>query len=136
MRSSISLLVVAQLAQAHYNFPSMIYNGVTTTAWAAVRQWTNYYAYTPVTDVTSEAIRCNVDAAFAPDTLSVTAGSPLGFTVGPDIYHPGPLLAYMAKVPSGSTAANWDGSGAVWFKVFEDKPVYSTQALTWPSDGA
>lgn len=66
--------------------------------------------------------------------MSVAAGSTVAFTASPDIYHPGPLMAYMAKVPSGKTAANWDGSGSVWFKVFEAGPNYGS-SLTWPSDG-
>lgn len=33
--------------------------------------------------------------------------------------HKGPILVYAAKVPSGQTAATWDGSGAVWFKLYE-----------------
>jgi hypothetical protein len=137
MKFFTSLLALASLTQGHYNFPSMIYSGVTTTTWADVRQWTGYYTYNPVTDVSSLDIRCNVNGTttFAASTLSVAAGNTLGWVVSPDIYHPGPLLAYMAKVPSGKTAANWDGSGAVWFKIYQDKPVYSTSTLTWPSNG-
>jgi hypothetical protein len=132
-----SLLALASLAQAHYNFPSMIYGGVTTTAWADVRQWTDYYTYNPVTSVSTVDIRCNVNGstAFAASTLSVAAGNTLGWVVSPDIYHPGPLLAYMAKVPSGHTAANWDGSGTVWFKIYQDEPIFGAQTLTWPSNG-
>jgi hypothetical protein len=44
-------------------------------------------------------------------------------------------MAYMAKVPSGKTAANWDGSGTAWFKIYEDGPIFGTQTLTWPSNG-
>lgn len=138
MKSTTALLALAGAASAHYNFPSMISGGTTTAAWAAVRDWTGSYTYNPVTDVSSLDIRCNVDGstAFSPDILSVAAGSQLGFTASPDIYHPGPLLAYMAKVPSGSTAANWDGSGAVWFKIYEDAPTgLGGQALVWPSNG-
>jgi len=89
-----------------------------------------------VVDVTSKDIRCNVkgDSIFAPGTLSVTAGSTVGFTSDPPIYHPGPLQAYMAKVPAGSTAATWDGSGSVWFKIFAQGPKLGGQALSWPSD--
>jgi hypothetical protein len=132
-----SLLVLASLAQAHYYFASMIYGGTTTTTWADVRQWTGYYTYDPVTTVSTVDIRCNVDGSttFASSILSVAAGNTLGFTVSPDIYHPGPLLAYMAKVPSGYTAANWDGSGTVWFKIYQDEPVFGSQSLTWPSNG-
>ncbi|KAH8816063.1 glycoside hydrolase [Xylogone sp. PMI_703] len=136
MKFTLSLLALVAGAQAHYTFPALIYGGKTTTAWQYVRQWVGYYTYDPVTSVTSNDIRCNVSPAFASGTLSVTAGSTIGFTVDPDIYHPGPLLAYLAKVPSGSTAANWDGSGAHWFKIYQDQPGgLGTQALTWPSNG-
>lgn len=104
--------------------------------WQYVRQWTGYYTYNPVQSVTSDDIRCNVNgsAAFAPGTLSVAAGSTLGFSVEPDIYHPGPALVYLAKVPSGKTAANWDGSGAVWFKIYQLGPVLGGAQLVWPTD--
>ena len=125
------LLTFAVVAQAHYNFPSM--NG--GIAWSNVRQWTYYYAYTPVTNVTSLDIRCNANGTinFAGSILSVAAGSTLTWAANPDIYHPGPLLAYMAKVPAGKTAANWDGSGTVWFKIYEDHPTVGSSALIWPS---
>ena len=138
MRSATPLLALASVAHAHYNFPQMIYAGTTGTAWSNVRQWTGYYTYDPVTTVSTTDIRCNVNgsAAFAPSILSVAAGSTLGFTVNPDIYHPGPLMAYMAKVPSGKTAANWDGSGNVWFKIYEQGPIFGGSALVWPSNGS
>jgi hypothetical protein len=83
-------------------------------------------------------IRCGKDAstAFAPDILSVAAGSTLGFAVDPQIQHPGPGLAYLAKVPAGETAATWDGSGAVWFKVWEEGPTdLNTNGGDWPTSG-
>lgn len=61
-------------------------------------------------------MRCNVNAAYANETLTVKPGTDLGFQVHsnpPTIYHPGPLMAYMAKVPAGKTAENWDGDGKV-----------------------
>jgi hypothetical protein len=39
----------------------------------------------------------------------------------------------MAKVPEGKTIAGWDGSGAVWFKVYQDMPSISGGQMTWPS---
>ena len=68
----------------------------------------------------------------APATLSVTAGSTLGFKVDPNIYHAGPVLVYLARVPSGKTAANFDGAGAVWFKIYQQGPTFGSQ-LGWPS---
>lgn len=131
MRFLTPILTLAAVAHSHYNFPSM--NG--GTAWPNVRQWTDYYAYTPDTNVSSLDIRCNVNGtvAFAASILSVAAGSNLTWTASPDIYHPGPLMAYMAKVPTGKTAANWDGSGTVWFKIYEDHPTVGSSALIWPS---
>jgi len=138
MKVTAPLLALATAAHAHYNFPSTISGGATSAAWSNIRQWTGYYTFNPVTDVTSTAIRCNVDGDknFANSTLDIVAGSTLGFTANPDIYHPGPLLAYMAHVPAGQTAATWDGSGAVWFKIFEEGPKFGGQALTWPTDSA
>ncbi|MCJ1442877.1 MAG: hypothetical protein MMC23_003374 [Stictis urceolatum] len=136
---TLSLLSLLPAALAHYNLPAMLTStGAATTDWQYVRQWTDYYAYTPVQDVTSLDIRCNVAGTtnFAAGILDIPAGSTTGMTVAPDIYHPGPVLVYMAKVPAGKTAANWDGSGAVWFKVFQQGPIFGGQALTWPSNGA
>ncbi|PMD12062.1 lytic polysaccharide monooxygenase [Hyaloscypha hepaticicola] len=134
MRFLTPILTLAAVAHSHYNFPSM--NG--GTAWPNVRQWTDYYAFTPDTNVSSLDIRCNVNGAvaFAASILSVAAGSNLTWTASPDIYHPGPLMAYMAKVPTGKTAANWDGSGTVWFKIYEDHPTVGSSALIWPSMSA
>ena len=136
MKVSTPLLALASVAQAHYTFPALISGGTATTNWQYVRQWTGYYTYNPVQSVTSLDIRCNVagTTTFAPGILSVAAGSTLGFTVDPDIYHPGPALVYMAKVPAGKTAANWDGSGSVWFKIYQIGPVLGGQQLTWPTD--
>jgi hypothetical protein len=131
MKFLTPLLTLSTVAQAHYNFPSMNAG----TAWSNVRQWTGYYTFDPVTNVASEDIRCNVNGStsFAVSTLSVDAGSVLKWAANPDIYHPGPLLAYMAKVPPRKTAANWDGSRTIWFKVYEDHPTVRTSALIWPS---
>jgi hypothetical protein len=135
-----TLVALATSTFAHYNYPSMILNGVVTPQWDYVRQWTNYESYNPVVDVTLVDIRCNVNGSenFSPDILSVPAGSLLGFDVFPDttgIYHPGPLLAYMAKAPEGYTAANWDGSGSVWFKIFELGPTFSPGEMNWSELG-
>ncbi|KFY55231.1 hypothetical protein V497_07119 [Pseudogymnoascus sp. VKM F-4516 (FW-969)] len=134
---SIALLALAGAASAHYTFPALISGGTTTGAWEYVRDWTGSYTYNPVQDVSSLDIRCNVDGSTnTASTLDVTAGSKIGFSATPDIYHPGPVLAYLAKVPSGQTAATWDGSGSVWFKIYEDGPTGLGTQLAWPSDAA
>ncbi|KAL1612693.1 hypothetical protein SLS60_000922 [Paraconiothyrium brasiliense] len=87
--------------------------------------------------VTSNQIRCYELSPGAPaqGTYEVAAGSTLGFTAQSSISHPGTLQFYMAKVPSGQTASTWDGSGNVWFKIFEQGPTITAGGLTWPSQG-
>ncbi|MCJ1444110.1 MAG: hypothetical protein MMC23_004610 [Stictis urceolatum] len=131
---------LAPLAAAHYVFPALTSGAGSTPDWSYVRQWTGYYTNDPVTSVDSLDIRCNVDASSATvgantNTLSVAAGSTVGFTVKASITHPGPLQFYLAKVPSGQTAKTFDGSGNVWFKIFGQGPQFGS-SLTWPSSGA
>ncbi|KAI1333683.1 glycoside hydrolase family 61 protein [Xylariaceae sp. FL0016] len=118
-------------AAPHYTFPNL----AGTAAWSSVRQTANFQSNGPVTDVSSEAIRCYQRAGAAPDTTAIKAGGQITWTAAPNIYHPGALSAYMAKVPSGKTAADWDGSGEVWFKVYQDMPTTSGGQYTWPSNG-
>ncbi|KAL4916746.1 glycoside hydrolase [Aspergillus aurantiobrunneus] len=127
---------LALTASAHYVFPALISDGETTGAWQYVRQWTGEYANGPVESVEGVDIRCNKDGQNGNDTetLAVTAGQKIGFTVRTNIGHPGPLLAYMAKAPGA--AAEFDGSGDVWFKIYEDGPTVENDGLTWPTDGA
>ncbi|KAI1426677.1 glycoside hydrolase [Xylaria sp. FL1777] len=128
----LAFFVGAIQAAPHYTFPNL----VGTSSWSSVRQTANFQSNGPVTDVTSDAIRCYQRAAGgAPDITKVNAGGQITWQVAPSIYHPGALSAYMAKVPSGQTAATWDGSGAVWFKVFQDMPTASSGQYNWPSNG-
>ncbi|KAI9665721.1 MAG: hypothetical protein M1821_003655 [Bathelium mastoideum] len=150
---SFFLTALATVATAHYVFPSVIEDGVATPPWADVRQYTTYYTNNPVTDVTSVDIRCNVGGStISSNTTTVNAGDNIGFTVTPNIYRkipyicyllnlsltkstdPGPAQAYMAKAPSGTNIATWDGSGDVWFKIFGQGPSsFAASGLTWPS---
>lgn len=68
-------------------------------------------------------------------TASVAAGSSVSYTANPNVYHPGPMHFYMAKVPEGSSIDTFDGSGDVWFKIYQEQPNFGGQ-LTWPSNGA
>ena len=153
----LSALLLAATASAHYTFPALVAGGSATGQWEYVRKTTNYqstgplpparspspspiphtYIHTHPSQVTSNQIRCYElsPGTGAPSTYTVTAGSTLGFTAQTSISHPGTLQFYMAKVPSGKTAANWDGSGNVWFKIFEEGPSISSAGLTWPSNG-
>ncbi|KAH8684487.1 glycoside hydrolase, partial [Tricladium varicosporioides] len=143
--SVIAFLQILGLANAHYNFAKVIYNNVTYGHWQYVRKWYTTPQYVndgndlspiqapfgtgpniPRNQLFDNDMRCNVNAAYANETLKVKPGTKLGFEVfsnPPTIYHPGPLMAYMAKVPAGKTAQNWDGDGKVWFKIYEDFPT-------------
>ncbi|EJC98256.1 glycoside hydrolase [Fomitiporia mediterranea MF3/22] len=82
----------------------------------------------PVTDVTLIDLQCNGDSADgmvgtvpAPIYGTVEAGTSvaLNWTAWPDS-HVGPMITYMAAVPSGTDITEWlPGTAAVWFKVAE-----------------
>ncbi|CAJ2499730.1 Uu.00g025830.m01.CDS01 [Anthostomella pinea] len=104
MKVVASLLALAAAVQAHYTFPALVANGAASSDWEYVRKITNYQSNGPVTDLAPG----NEGAK----TISVAAGSTVGFKSSSTVSHPGVLQFYMAKVPSGQTAASWDGSGA------------------------
>ncbi|KAH9913794.1 glycoside hydrolase, partial [Epithele typhae] len=116
--------------------PDFIANGTTFGDWVYVRETENHYSNGPVTDVTSEAIRCyELDLGSIPGETSiatVSAGSTIGFKANDGFYHPGYFAAYMS---AASPAANSPsaGTGKTWFKIWEDAPVYKNGALTFPS---
>ncbi|KAI1352860.1 glycosyl hydrolase family 61-domain-containing protein [Xylaria sp. FL0043] len=132
--AALSLLGVAQ---AHYTFPGLIYNGVTEADWTFVRETTNHYSHGPVQDVTDSQIRCYelVPGSNGAGTKNVNAGDKVGFRVDPSIQHPGPMQFYMAKAPSGATAETFNGDGNVWFKIYEEHPTVTSTGLVWASSG-
>ncbi|KAL2256973.1 hypothetical protein VTK26DRAFT_828 [Humicola hyalothermophila] len=135
--STLALLAAAGV-NAHYTFPRISVNGQLSGEWESVRITSNHYSHGPVQDVNSEDMTCYQlePGTGAPKTVSVQAGGTVSFTVDTSIGHPGPLHFYMAKVPSGQTAATFDGKGAVWFKIYEDGPSgLGTDKITWPSEG-
>ncbi|KAK3899628.1 putative endo-beta-1,4-glucanase D [Staphylotrichum tortipilum] len=135
--TSVALLAAAG-AHAHYTFPKTNVGGTLSAEWETVRVTENFQSHGPVTDVTSSQMTCyqrDVGTGAA-KIVSATAGSSVAFTVDTSIGHPGPLHFYLAKVPSGQTAATFDGKGAVWFKIYEDGPAgLGTSSITWPSQG-
>lgn len=111
---------------------------MTSAEWETIRITENFQSHGPVQDVTSAAMTCyqrDVGTGAA-KIVPVQAGGTVSFTVDTSIGHPGPLHFYMAKVPSGKTAATFDGKGAVWFKIYQDGPAgLGTSSITWPSSG-
>jgi len=124
---------IVDVATAHYRFTSLIVNGTTTAEYEYVRVNTNYNS--PVTDVTSDDIRCNTGGLTSgPDTsvATVVAGSTVGFALDIPIFHPGPLAVYMSEVTSGFTVETYDGSGS-WFKISELSAIINSTAITFPA---
>ncbi|KAK4154250.1 glycoside hydrolase [Chaetomidium leptoderma] len=134
MKLSVAIAVLASaLAEAHYTFPSI----ANTADWQYVRTTTNYQSNGPVTDVNSDQIRCyeRNPGTGASGIYSVAAGSTLNYNAKSSVSHPGPMAFYIAKVPSGKTAATWDGSGQVWSKIYQEMPKLGG-SMTWSSNGA
>lgn len=65
--------------------------------------------------------------------MNVSAATVLTYDVKVDISHPGVLQAYMAKAPGA--VSDFDGSGNVWFKIYEDAPTITASGMSWPSEG-
>ncbi|EIN14512.1 hypothetical protein PUNSTDRAFT_80948 [Punctularia strigosozonata HHB-11173 SS5] len=128
--------VLASLASAHYTFPDFINSGAVAADWQFVRETANHYSNGPVTDVTSDAIRCyELDNTVAGNTQTVTvsAGDTVGFKANGAIYHPGYLSAYMTPA-SPAANSNEAGLGQTWFKIWEDPPVFTPgEGLVFPS---
>ncbi|KAL5115959.1 hypothetical protein ACEQ8H_006181 [Pleosporales sp. CAS-2024a] len=138
MKAAIfSLVAAASTASAHYTFPALFVGSNVTQAWEYVRKTTNYQSNGPVTDVTSDQIRCYElsPGTAAANTYTVNAGDSIGMTAMTSISHPGPLQFYMAKVPSGQTFSTFDGSGAVWFKTYSQGATFSSGQISFASSG-
>ncbi|KAF5382696.1 hypothetical protein D9615_003075 [Tricholomella constricta] len=130
------LVTAAHLATAHYTFPNLIINGVTSSDWQYVRMTENHYSQGPVTDVNSNAIRCyelDSTSATSAGIASVTAGSTVGFKASNIMGHPGYFSAYLTPASPAANSNN-AGLGKTWFKIWEWSPTWSTSAgLGFPS---
>jgi len=122
--AALGVAALVQSASAHYVWTTLIAGSTTTSS--SVRQPANN---SPVTSVTSSAVTCNSQAKASSTTL-VSAGSTVGFKLDNTVYHQGPAAIYLGKVPSGQTAATWDGSGANWFKIAEWGATFSPFQFT------
>ncbi|KAI6088328.1 glycoside hydrolase family 61 protein [Hypoxylon rubiginosum] len=132
MKNFASLAAAAALAangaSAHYIFQQLD----DFAPFEYVRQNTNYNS--PVTDLTSNDLRCNVGADGAStETTEVTAGSDFTFTLDTPVYHQGPISIYMSKAPGA--ASEYDGSGE-WFKIKDFAPDFSSGQAVWDMSGS
>ncbi|KAF2843110.1 carbohydrate-binding module family 1 protein [Patellaria atrata CBS 101060] len=120
----LALAAVAKLANAHATVFAVFINGVDqglgNSASGYIRSPPNN---SPLVDVTSPDMRCNVNNSPAAKTLKVKAGDEVTFEWHHntrdasddiiDISHLGPVMTYIA--PSSS-----NGAGNVWLKLAED----------------
>ncbi|PPQ84280.1 hypothetical protein CVT25_013218 [Psilocybe cyanescens] len=108
-------------------FPDLIANNTVTADWQFVRITANHYDNGPVTDVTSQAIRCyELDSTSATQAgiATVKAGSTVGFKADNTMGHPGYFSAYMTPaVPTANS--NSAGLGKTWFKIWEWLPRWT-----------
>ncbi|KAH7351030.1 putative endo-beta-1,4-glucanase D [Rhexocercosporidium sp. MPI-PUGE-AT-0058] len=105
------LALASQHASAHYIFQSVAIGGTKNAPYTYVRKNTN--GNSPVT---------GAETGSNTSTVSLAAGSTLAFSSDTAVYHNGPVSVYMAKAPT--TAAAFDGSGNVWFKILDIGPTF------------
>ncbi|OCL12953.1 lytic polysaccharide monooxygenase [Glonium stellatum] len=112
--------LLANVAHGHYIFEYLTANGVEGAAYQNIRKNTNYNS--PVTDLTSNDLRCNVggESSNGTTTVSIAAGSSVTFRADIAVYHQGPVSFYMTKVSDTTTA---DGS-TPWFKIKDIGPTF------------
>ncbi|CCT75380.1 related to cellulose binding protein CEL1 [Fusarium fujikuroi IMI 58289] len=131
MKIATSIAAVVALVQstsAHYIFQQLSVGSTKYPVFQYIRQNTNYNS--PVTDLDSNDLRCNVGTSGAnTQTVGVKAGDSITFTLDTAVYHQGPISVYMSKAPS--TASSYDGSGG-WFKIKDWGPTFSGSTSTWP----
>ncbi|KAF2456416.1 glycoside hydrolase [Lineolata rhizophorae] len=119
--------LLAGVTNAHYIFQRLTANGVQGDVYQNIRENTNYNS--PVTDLDSNDLRCNVggESGAGTGTVSVEAGSKVTFTADVAVYHQGPVSFYMTKVDDASKA---DGS-TPWFKIKDIGPTFNGGQAQW-----
>ncbi|KAI5927035.1 lytic polysaccharide monooxygenase [Camillea tinctor] len=124
----ITAAFAAQGVSGHYIFQALAKGTAKGAAYEYVRRNTNYNS--PVTELSSNDLRCNVGGATGGNTstLEMAAGDPFTFTLDTAVYHQGPVSLYMSKAPS--TAEEYDGSGD-WFKIYDWGPTFNGGQASW-----
>ncbi|KAF8180201.1 glycosyl hydrolase family 61-domain-containing protein [Pholiota molesta] len=140
MKTAFVLLASAALANAHFTLQYIWLNGADQGLNTFLRIPPNN---NPVTDVTSTDLTCNVNGLTGTgvNTATIAAGTNVTFEwhqhaqrTGEDAIsggHKGPVQVYIAKAPS--TAAAFDGQGAVWTKIYSSG-LLTPSSQTWATD--
>ncbi|KAF2714264.1 carbohydrate-binding module family 1 protein [Pleomassaria siparia CBS 279.74] len=116
MRYSFTALALVAVTSAHQNFHQFWVNDVSPGYQIGVRMPPSN---SPVTDVTSNDMACNVGGSTVPSTVeTVAAAEGDKITVGWDTSgHPGPITHFLFGPVDSAAAAS--GVGAGWFKIDE-----------------
>ncbi|KAI1385170.1 glycoside hydrolase family 61 protein [Hypoxylon trugodes] len=136
MKNFANIAAAAALAangvSAHYIFQQLSVDATEYGPFEYIRQNSNYNS--PVTDLTSNDLRCNVGAQGADTkTVDVKAGEKFTFTLDTPVYHQGPISIYMSKAPGA--ASDYDASGE-WFKIKDFAPDFSGGEAKWDMEGS
>ncbi|KAI1170113.1 glycoside hydrolase [Nemania sp. FL0916] len=123
-----AISALANSVSAHYIFETLTAGSTKFDVYQYIRKNSNYNS--PVTDLASNDLRCNVGATGSgTETIAMTAGESFSFTLDVAVYHQGPTSIYLSKAPGA--AADYDGSGE-WFKIKDFGPTFSNGQATWP----
>ncbi|KAM5346196.1 hypothetical protein ACJ41O_009201 [Fusarium nematophilum] len=120
---SAALVALPNMVSAHYFFPHLFVNDVSSAEFEYVRKSTQgFQPHFGFDILSSNEMRCNTGAqanAASTKVASVNAGDTIGFgtNLAGNIQHPGPIQVYMSRAPNDDVAS-YDGSGD-WFKIFE-----------------
>ncbi|KAJ0160984.1 putative endo-beta-1,4-glucanase D [Colletotrichum tanaceti] len=137
----IALAVAVNEASGHYIFQQLSIGSIRYGVFQHIRKNTNYNS--PVTDLASNDLRCNVGGASGAQTTvaNVKPGDSFTFTLDIAVYHQGPILSvsspgaaqrgsrFLSKAPSH--VQDYDGSGK-WAKFKDFGPTFSNGQATWP----
>ncbi|RMZ73710.1 glycoside hydrolase family 61 [Pyrenophora seminiperda CCB06] len=123
--ATVALAALTEVASAHYIFEYLTANGAKGALFQNIRPVPNN---SPVTDLASSTLRCNVNggSGSGTTTVAVAAGSSVSFTAD-QAFYTGPTSFYMTKVDSAASA---DGSSD-WFKIKEIGPTFSGGSASW-----
>ncbi|EXF75948.1 fungal cellulose binding domain-containing protein [Colletotrichum fioriniae PJ7] len=113
----------------HYIFQQLSVGSTKYDVFQHIRKNTNYNS--PVTDLASNDLRCNVGGASGAQTtvVNVKPGDAFTFTLDTAVYHQGPISLFLSKAPSH--VQDYDGSGK-WAKFKDFLPTFSNGQATWP----
>ncbi|VBB73143.1 Putative Glycoside Hydrolase Family 61 [Podospora comata] len=119
--SVAALSLAVSEVSAHYIFQQLSTGSTKHGVFQYIRQNTNYNS--PVTDLSSNDLRCNEGGANGANTQTVTvrAGDSFTFHLDTPVYHQGPVSVYLSKAPG--SASSYDGSGT-WFKIKDWGPTF------------